>query len=38
VEAKKEPIKYNSFDYMKKPNTINEAKPADDKFIDLGDF
>jgi len=38
VEAKKEPIKYNSFDYMKKPNTVNEAKPADDKFIDLGDF
>ncbi len=38
IEPKKKPVRYNSFEFMKKPNTPSEAKSADDKFIDLGDF
>jgi len=36
IEPKKEPIKYNSFNYAKKP--MDTSKPTDEKFIDLGDF
>ncbi len=34
----KAPVRYNSFEFMKKPNTPSETKTTDDKFIDLGDF
>jgi hypothetical protein len=38
TEPKKEPVKYNSFNYIKKPTDNTVAKPTDEKFIDLGDF
>ena len=34
----KEPVKYNSFDYLKKEKDNPDAPKADTKFIDLGDF
>lgn len=37
-ESFKEPIKYNSFNYLKKEKESEDAPKAETKFIDLGDF
>jgi len=34
----KEPVKYNSFNYLKKEKVASDDPKADTKFIDLGDF
>ncbi len=37
-ESFREPIKYNSFNYLKKEKESGDAPKAETKFIDLGDF